>query len=259
METGAITSHIDVAQVALYAFWIFFAGLIYYLRREDRREGYPLLSEVTGQPESHGAIWIPTPKFFKLDSGRIVEAPKPEADNRMLALTPNEPWPGAPFVPTGDPMADGVGPGSYALRPDIPDVTYLRQPRIVPLRAAGHYVIPAATPDPRGFEVVAADFEPVGRIVDAWVDRSDQILRYYEVELSLPAAAGRHVLLPVNFSVLKTALGQVHVAAINAAHFAGVPATKQPDQITLMEEERVVAYYGGGCLYANPMRQEPLL
>ncbi len=33
---GAITSYIDVAQVVLYAFWIFFAGLIFYLRREDR-------------------------------------------------------------------------------------------------------------------------------------------------------------------------------------------------------------------------------
>ena len=31
METGAITSYIDVAQVVLYAFWIFFAGLIYWI------------------------------------------------------------------------------------------------------------------------------------------------------------------------------------------------------------------------------------
>jgi hypothetical protein len=45
METGAITSYIDVAQVVLYAFWIFFAGLIYYLHQEDKREGYPLLSD----------------------------------------------------------------------------------------------------------------------------------------------------------------------------------------------------------------------
>jgi photosynthetic reaction center H subunit len=34
--------YIDGAQITLYAFWIFFAGLIYYLRREDKREGYPL-------------------------------------------------------------------------------------------------------------------------------------------------------------------------------------------------------------------------
>ena len=36
--------HIDGAQAALYAFWLFFAGLIYYLRREDKRSGYPLES-----------------------------------------------------------------------------------------------------------------------------------------------------------------------------------------------------------------------
>lgn len=35
---------IDGAQIALYAFWLFFAGLIIYLRREDKREGYPLES-----------------------------------------------------------------------------------------------------------------------------------------------------------------------------------------------------------------------
>ena len=29
MHTGAITNYIDVAQLALYAFWIFFAGLVY--------------------------------------------------------------------------------------------------------------------------------------------------------------------------------------------------------------------------------------
>jgi photosynthetic reaction center H subunit len=27
----------------------------------------------------------------------------------------------------------------------------------------------------------------------------------------------------------------------------------------LLEEDRIVAYYGGGTLYATPQRQEPLL
>lgn len=35
---------IDGAQIALYAFWLFFAGLVIFLRREDKREGYPLES-----------------------------------------------------------------------------------------------------------------------------------------------------------------------------------------------------------------------
>ena len=29
MDTGAITQYVDVAQLVLYAFWIFFFGLIY--------------------------------------------------------------------------------------------------------------------------------------------------------------------------------------------------------------------------------------
>ncbi len=37
--------HLDGAQIALYAFWLFFFGLVYYLRKEDKREGYPLESE----------------------------------------------------------------------------------------------------------------------------------------------------------------------------------------------------------------------
>lgn len=43
---GTIGSeYFDVAQIAIYLFWFFFAGLIYYLRREDHREGYPLEDE----------------------------------------------------------------------------------------------------------------------------------------------------------------------------------------------------------------------
>lgn len=48
---------LDGAQIALYAFWIFFAGLIIYLRREDKREGYPLDSPQgprDGWPKSAG-------------------------------------------------------------------------------------------------------------------------------------------------------------------------------------------------------------
>lgn len=34
--------YFDVTQMVLYAFWFSFFGLILYLRREDKREGYPL-------------------------------------------------------------------------------------------------------------------------------------------------------------------------------------------------------------------------
>ncbi len=48
--------YIDGAQIVLWAFWIFFAGLVIYLRREDKREGYPLDS-----PQGPREGWPPVP------------------------------------------------------------------------------------------------------------------------------------------------------------------------------------------------------
>ncbi|MCA9736225.1 MAG: hypothetical protein R3E98_14035 [Gemmatimonadota bacterium] len=41
-------NYIDTPTILMYLFWAFFAGLIVYLRREDKREGYPLESDRTG-------------------------------------------------------------------------------------------------------------------------------------------------------------------------------------------------------------------
>jgi photosynthetic reaction center H subunit len=51
----------------------------------------------------------------------------------------------------------------------------------------------------------------------------------------------------------------VSVHALYAEQFAGVPATRATDRVTLLEEERITAYYGAGTLYADPNRAEPLL
>ena len=76
MPVGALTTHLDVAQVVLYAFWIFFAILILYLRREDRREGYPLVSEPRGGSETPGWFMIPDKKLFRLFHGGTVTSPQ---------------------------------------------------------------------------------------------------------------------------------------------------------------------------------------
>jgi photosynthetic reaction center H subunit len=56
-------SNIDVAQIAIWLFWIFFFGLVYYLRREDHREGYPLEDDTGGTKEG----WPAAPrKSYKL-------------------------------------------------------------------------------------------------------------------------------------------------------------------------------------------------
>ena len=41
--------------------------------------------------------------------------------------------------------------------------------------------------------------------------------------------------------------------------FLAAPALKNPDQITLLEEDKVSAYFAGGYMYATPNRQEPAL
>lgn len=263
METGAITSHIDVAQVALYAFWIFFAGLLFYLRREDRREGYPLVSEVSGRQEASGPVWMPDPKTFHLADGRTVTVPNSRVDARDLRARASEGWSGSTFLPTGNPMIDGVGPATYAERSNTPDMTFDRRLRIVPMRSDMHYSLATEDPDPRGMLVFGADGKSAGKIVDVWVDRSDFILRYVEVELATdvatPDAAAGHVLLPTHFMDIDRLNNRIIVRAILSEQFATVPRIAQPDRVTLLEEDRIQAYYGSGYLYATPSRQEPLL
>jgi photosynthetic reaction center H subunit len=256
MPTGAITGYIDVAQLVLYAFWIFFAGLIWYLHRENKREGYPLLSDRSNSRVAvQGFPAVPSPKTYKLAHGGEVQAPRAETE-REIAARPTAGHPGAPLEPTGNPMLDGVGPASYALRSDTPDLTVHGDPRIVPLRVATHHSVASGDPDPRGKPVIGGDGAAGGVVRDIWVDLSEELIRYYEVEVGTGSAA-RRVLLPSNFA--KVSERSVAVRSIYGHQFSGVPGLRNPDQVTRLEEDRICAYYGGGTLYASADRAEPLL
>lgn len=257
MGTGSITSYIDVAQIVLYAFWVFFAGLIYYLHREDKREGYPLESDRSGgRIKVQGWPSVPKPKTFHLRDGRVVMAPNFRGSDQPLGGTPSASHLGAPLEPNGDPMLAAVGPGSYSDRADIADTTVDGDPRIVPLRAAPSFEVAHRDPDPRGLPVIGADGAVAGTVSELWVDRAEVLFRYLEVEV--PVQGGRRrVLLPINFARIGDR--KVSVRSILAAQFAQVPGTRNPDTVTLLEEDKIMGYYGGGTLYATPDRQEPLL
>lgn len=261
METGAITENIDVAQVVLYAFWIFFAGLIWYLRQEDRREGYPLEDDTTGRYNKDPWLFVPSPKTFQLAHGRgTFQAPDLKRDTREMAAKRVFKSPGYPYVPTGDPLKAGVGPGSWAERADHPDVNLHGEPIIVPMRLAKDFTVAGfMTTDPRGMRVIGCDKKVAGTVADIWVDRAEHLARYLEVRLD--DEAGTSVLVPMNFCVIKGMRGSkvVYVHAITAEQFAGVPKLKKKRQITLLEEEKIVAYFGAGQLYATPERQESIL
>jgi photosynthetic reaction center H subunit len=254
MQTGAITQYIDVAQIALYAFWVFFACLVYYLRREDKREGYPLESDRSGSITVEGWPKVPSPKTFLLRDGSTREVPRPHV-NRDIAATPAGGYPGAPLEPTGNPMVDGVGPAAYSMREDRPDTTIDGLPKIVPMRVATDFHVGTGDPDPRGMTVIGADGEVAGIVRELWVDRTEVIIRYMEVEI----ASGRRVLLPFFFTTFDVPGNKVRVRSILAAQFAGVPAIAGTDTITFREEDRIMGYYGGGHLYATPDRLGPLV
>ena len=288
-STGAITGYFDVAQIVLYAFWIFFAGLIIYLRREDKREGYPLESDrlhvkVVGFPG------LPEPKSFVLPHGGGTRyVPRQEARETVNA-TPIAPWPGAPLQPNGDPMLAGVGPGSFADRPDVPDLTFEGTPKIIPMRVATDYAVAHQDLDPRGLPVLGADDVVGGTVKDIWVDQSEPQIRYLEVALPLaavepepapvvaapadsevgaeaaPAPAptpvrrapvAETVLLPMNFVHVNRKARNLKVNAILGRHFINVPRLAQPNQVTLREEDKICAYYAGGTLYAKAGRADP--
>ena len=258
MSSAAITTHIDVAQVVLYAFWIFFAGLIWYLRGEDKREGYPLESDRSAHVTVQGLPPIPAPKTLQLaHEGKII----PHRTERDLTglLAPAAPWPGAPMTPLGDPMRDGVGPASYAMRADVPDVTFDEQlPKIVPLRAAPGYYLAAQDPDPRGYAVITADGRVAGTVVDAWIDRSETLVRYLEADAEGSSGA-RRVVFPMALARVDGKRRQVKVVSVLAAQFVEAPMIKNPDTITLLEEDRISGYFAGGHMYATPQRLGPYI
>jgi photosynthetic reaction center H subunit len=52
---------------------------------------------------------------------------------------------------------------------------------------------------------------------------------------------------------------RVVIDAILSTQFADVPGIKHDAQVTLLEEDKIAAYYAAGRLYATPARQEPLI
>ncbi|XWN33697.1 MAG: photosynthetic reaction center subunit H [Devosia sp.] len=281
---SVLTSGIDWALVVLYVFWLFFACLVFYLLREGRREGYPLVDDVTGKREGGGLIWIPSPKTFHTSTGEVHHAPDhKEVEPDVVNAVPSAPFPGSPLVPVGNPMTAGVGPGSFAMRADRVDVNAEGEIKILPMRELPEHVVAEDDVDPRGMEVVGADGLPAGTVVDMWVDRSEALVRYLEVRLAETATTTAEVvaaetedgevvvaaetqvvtsdtvMLPMNAATVSPLYGQVTTPCILAHHFADVPRIKDPNSITLLEEDKIMAYFAGGELYATPARAEPLL
>jgi photosynthetic reaction center H subunit len=120
----------------------------------------------------------------------------------------------------------------------------------------GQFTVAKQDKTPVGMKVMGDDGVVAGTVKELWIDQAEVVIRYFEIE-TLPEFGGRRVLLPMNFS--RIGRDSIKVESILGNQFALVPGLKSQDQITLLEEEKIMAYYGGGTLYATPERQEPLI
>lgn len=266
MNHAYIVGTFDVAELTFLLFFVFFLALVFYLNRESRREGYPLEEEENGRilPIS---LFDGDKKVFPLPHGRGTYIPEDvPRDDLIVPGVQGFRSAGAPWLPTGNPMKDGMGPAAWANRAKYPDLTFDGRPRIVPIAQSHELVIADNDPKLIGWPVMSADKKMVGTVTDIWVDQAEHMIRYLEVETT----TGKKVLAPmmvasVHGNSLLAALlpttsdeaEYVEIDAITAAQFEDVPMLETPGIITRYEEDRIQAYFGGGYMYATPERAEP--
>lgn len=238
----------DLASLAIWLFWGFFAVLIYYLQTENMREGFPFENE-DGSKAANQAIYpLPKPKTFLLPLGRgtvTVPSAENEAAHRRtdLKLVPSGSE-GFPLVPTGNPMLDGVGPASWVPRRDEPELDAHGHAKIQPMAQVAGMAVSAGR-DPRGLPVQAGDLEVVGRVKELWIDVPEQLVRYIEIDLN----SGSSRLIPMTMA--KIWADRVRVNALTSDLFDGIPATKSLTSVTKLEEEKISAYVASGWMYAK--------
>ena len=243
MANGSILGDIDIAQLLVVVFVLFFFGLVLHLRTEDKREGYPLV-DPAGGGDGEGFPPMPAPKTFQLLQGGVVTAPHPD-DERPLAATRVFPFPGSSLDPTGDPLADGVGPAAYVLRRPEPLWFSLGVTQMAPLRAVEGWSLAKGDLDPRGMAVVDLWGQEAGIVRDLWIDRGVKILRYLEVE----TPDGGRTLLPIHHTDVRRYEGRVRLRSARASQVAQAPRTAAPDVVTAREEDEINAFYAGAQFF----------
>lgn len=243
----------DLASLAIWSFWGFFALLIYYLQTENMREGYPLETEDGLPAPNQGPFPVPKPKLFRLSFGQrdvAVPSPENEAAHRRtnLALARTATSEGFPHAPTGNPMLDGVGPASWAPRRDEPELDGHGHNKIVPMSRLEGFSVSAGR-DPRGLPVQAGDLEVVGRVSDLWVDAPEQLVRFLEIDLN----SGGKRLVPMTMA--KIWADRVRINFLASDSFDSIPATKSATEVTKLEEDKIAGYVASGWMYDADKRK----
>ena len=249
MHFGSLTEHIDTAETAVWLFFIAFAGAIYYLRKLDKREGYPMKASPLDATSLIGFPAPPAPKIYPLMEGATTVAPhhypQPPSTARPLHR-----FDGTPLIAVDDPLTTPLGPGAWVMRREEPMLTEKGEPMLHPLRLLPDWSVLHGDLDLRGRPVLDRRYFVVGTVHDLWIDRSMKILRLLEVRLH-DAPPGDHVLVPIFRVDVREADREVRVTSLEAHQFAGIPRPEHPDVIGAREEERINAYFAAGRFYRD--------
>lgn len=153
MTEDYILGNLDLASISLWLFFIFFVGLVIWIQRENQREGYPLVDEDGSQADAGSVFPNPSDKTFKLPHGRgdytVPSGQTAERTDIDGKLTKEFDSGGFPFDPKGDPLADGVGPASWAPRRDEPELDGHGHPKIIPMSGSESFRVSAGRDPPR--------------------------------------------------------------------------------------------------------------
>ena len=88
----------DLASLSIWLFWIFFALLIFYIQRENMREGYPLENDDGSEAANQGPFPLPDAKTFELPHSRgEVTVPNANGEGRSVAVEQTSVANGYPF------------------------------------------------------------------------------------------------------------------------------------------------------------------
>lgn len=246
---------IDGAMVALIIFAGFFFWLVFFhLRPEDKREGYPAIRPDGQVPffKGRGIFPMPLTKTFKRPHGQPpVSTPRadPRAGDRPAVMPRND---SKPMRPKADGLAEGIGPAAWAEREDVADLNVEGKPKMGPLSHEPEYRILDGCPDPRGWPLLGSDGERAGTVRDIWFNRAEFFPRYLEVE-----ADTGDFLVPLFFAVVHSGKRTVTVRDMPAGRLAEAPFRQHEDRITLLEEDRVNGFFGGGVMYGKTPNGDP--
>ena len=199
MNHAYIVGTFDVAELAFLLFFGFFhrRWWLYLNKERPPRRGSVLEDEQ--EPARFprlAACLMATRKSCKLRNGRGTYVPErcSARDDINVAGVQGFRSAGAPWVPTGDPMKDGMGPAAWANRSKYPDLTFDGRPRIVPIAQSHELIIAPNDPQLIGWPVMAADKED-GRHGERYLGRSGRTPD--PLSRSREATTGKKVLAPM--------------------------------------------------------------